>query len=186
MILLGTSGSGKSTAAKLLLRTHLRNSCKVVAIDPEGELSEMVSTIGGDFLDMGKGGEFGMINPLEIILDVDEEEISQGLGYTVYTRTLQQLQAFMKYYDPSIEEDVLAMFSSVVQETYKRYRIDENTDFTKLNSESYPTFTDVYATIQGKLISMVDASHERDILERLELKIRPLVNELKYYFKNRK
>jgi hypothetical protein len=46
----------------------------------------------------------------------------------------------------------------------------------------YPTFDDVYATIRGRLISMVDATHERDVMERLELKVRPLVKELRYYF----
>ena len=182
MILLGTSGSGKSTAAKLLLRTHIRNGCKIVAIDPEGELEDLCVNIGGDFLDLGKGGDFGMINPLEIVVDADEEEIAQGLGYTVLTRTIQQLKAFMKYYSPSIEDDVLALFSEVVQDTYKRYRIDFNTDFTKLTSEMFPTFDDVYAPIKGRLLSMTDATHERDVMERLELKVRPLVQELRYYF----
>jgi energy-coupling factor transporter ATP-binding protein EcfA2 len=182
VILLGSSGSGKSTAAKLLLRTHIRNGYKIVAIDPEGELEDMAHMIGGDFLDLGKGGEFGMINPLEIVVDVDEEEIKEGLGYTVLTRTIQQLKAFMKYYNPSIEEDVLTMFSEVVQDTYKRYRIDYDTDFTKLTREMFPTFDDVYATIKGRLLSMVDATHERDVMERLELKVRPLIKELRYYF----
>lgn len=182
MIILGTSGSGKSTAAKLLLRSHLRNGYKVVCIDPEGELSEMTRSIGGDFLDLGKGGDFGMINPLEIVVDADEEEIEQGLGYTVLTRTLQQLKAFMKYYSPSIEEDVLTMFSEVVQDTYKRYKIDYDSDFTKFTPEDYPTFDDVYATIKGRLLSMPDKTHEKDVMERLELKIRPLVKELRYYF----
>ena len=182
IIILGTSGSGKSTAAKLLLRTHLRNSLKVVCIDPEGELSEMVKMMKGDFIDLGKGGDFGMINPLEIVVDVDEQEISQGLGYTVLTRTLQQLKAFMKYYNPSIEEDVLTLFSEVVQDTYKRFKIDYDTDFTKLSRADYPTFDDVYATIKGRLLSMTDATHERDIMERLELKVRPLIKELRYYF----
>jgi type IV secretory pathway VirB4 component len=182
MIILGTSGSGKSTAAKLLLRSHLRNGYKVVCIDPEGELAEMTKTVGGDFLDLGKGGEFGMINPLEIVVDADEEEIASGLGYTVLTRTLQQLKAFMKYYSPSIEEDVLTMFSEIVQDTYKRYKIDYDTNFTKLKSEDYPTFDDVYATIKGRLLSMQEKTHEKDVMERLELKIRPLVKELRYYF----
>ena len=171
IIILGTSGSGKSTAAKLLLRTHLRNGLKCVCIDPEGELGEMVNMMKGDFLDLGKGGDFGMINPLEIVVDVDETEIEQGLGYTVLTRTLQQLKAFMKYYNPSIEED-----------TYKRYKIDYETDFTKLTSADFPTFDDVYATIKGRLLSMTDATRERDVMERLELKIRPLIKELRYYF----
>ena len=182
LILLGTSGSGKSTAAKLLIRTHIRNGLKIVCVDPEGELEEMANSFGGDFIDLGKGGDFGMINPLEIVIDADEEEISQGLGYTVLTRTIQQIKAFMKYYSPSIEEDVLSMFSEVVQDTYKRYKIDYDTDFTKLTSEDYPTFEDVYATIKGRLLSMTDATHERDVMERLELKVRPLVSELKYYF----
>ncbi len=182
MILLGTSGSGKSTAAKLLLRTHIRNGYKIVAIDPEGELEDMAKSMGGNFIDLGKGGEFGMVNPLEVSVDADEEEIAQGLGYTILTRTLQGLKAFMKYYAPSIEEDVLTMFSEVVQDTYKRYKIDFSTDFSKFTSADFPTFSDVYATIKGRLLSMPEHSHEKDVMERLELKVRPLVKELKYYF----
>lgn len=182
IIMLGTSGSGKSTAAKLLLRTNIRNGHKIVAIDPEGELGDMTRLYGGDFIDLGRGGEFGMINPLEVIVDTDEEEIAQGLGYTILTRTLQTLKAFMKYYSPDIQEDVLTLFSEVVQDTYKRYKIDYDTDFSKFTSEDYPTFDDVYATIKGRLISMTEKTHEREIMERLELKIRPLTKELRYYF----
>ena len=182
MIILGTSGSGKSTAAKVLLRTNIRNGHKIVAIDPEGELQEMTKLYGGDFIDLGKGGDFGMINPLEIVLDADEDEMAEGTGYAVLTRTLQTLKAFMKYYSPDIEEDVLTLFSEVVQDTYKRYRIDYDTDFTKILAHDYPTFDDVYATIKGRLLSMTEHTHERDIMERLELKIRPLTKELRYYF----
>ena len=182
MIILGTSGSGKSTAAKLLLRTHIRNGCQIVAIDPENELEEMTRTFGGDVIDIGKGGEYGLINPLEVIIDADDEEISQGLGYTVLTRTLQSLRAFMKYYDPSIGEDVLNMFSEIVQDTYKRFGIDFNTDFSKFTSADYPTFSDVYATIRGRLMSLTEQTREKDIIQALELKIRPLVKELKFYF----
>ena len=182
MIILGTSGSGKSTAAKVLLRSNIRNGHKIVAIDPEGELEEMTKLYGGDFIDLGRGGDFGMINPLEVVLDADEEEMKEGMGYAILTRTIQTLKAFMKYYSPDIEEDVLTLFSEMVQETYKRYKIDFNTDFTKIISHDYPTFDDVYATIKGKLFAMTEHTHERDIMERLEIKIRPLTNELRYYF----
>lgn len=182
MIILGTSGSGKSTAAKLMLRTHIRNGCQIVVIDPEDEYRELTRAFGGDSVDIGKGGQFGLINPLEIVIDADEEEIKQGLGYTVLTRTLQFLKAFMKYYDPSIQEDVLTMFSEVVQDTYKRFGIDFNTDFSRFVSSDYPTFSDVYATIRGRLMSMTEMTQERDIMERLELKIRPLTKELQFYF----
>jgi len=182
VIILGTSGSGKSTAAKMLLRTNIRNDHQVVVIDPEGELEGMTRLYDGDFIDLGKGGEFGMINPLEIIMDADSEEVQQGLGYTILTRTLQTLRAFIKYYDPSMEDDVVNMFSEIVQETYRRFGIDFTSDFTKYSSKDYPTLKDVYATIRGRLMSMSDRSQEKDILEKLEIKVRPLVKELKYYF----
>ena len=182
MIILGTSGSGKSTSAKLLLRSNIRNGHKIVAIDPEGELEDMTRLYGGDFIDLGRGGDFGMINPLEVVLDTDEEELQEGMGYSVLTSTLQSLKAFMKYYSPDIEEDVLTMFSEVVQDTYKRYKIDFNTDFSKITAHEYPTFDDVYATIKGRLLSMTEHTREREVMEKLEIKIRPLTNELRYYF----
>ena len=182
MIILGTSGSGKSTAAKILLRTNIRNGHKIVAIDPEGEFEDMARLYGGDFIDLGRGGDFGMINPLEVIVDTDDEELREGLGYSILTTTLQSLKAFMRYYSPSIEEDVLTLFSEVVQETYRRFKIDYTTDFTKITSNDYPTFDNVYDTIKGRLLSMTERTREREIMERLEIKIRPLVNELRYYF----
>lgn len=183
MILLGTSGSGKSTAAKLLLRSHIRNQSKIVAIDPEGELEDMTRLYDGDFIDLGRGGEYGMINPLEVVADGDADDSDRGAGYAILTKALQTLKAFMKYYDPSIEEDVLTLFNEVVVETYQRFGINVNSDFSKLTSNDYPTFSDVYKTIKGRILSYGEATHERDIMERLELKIRPLTfGGLEHYF----
>ena len=182
MIILGTSGSGKSTAAKVMVRTHIRNDNQIVIIDPEGEFEDMTRLYGGDYIELGKGGEFGMINPLEVIVDADDEELKQGMGYAVLTRTLQTIKAFMKYYDPSITEDILNIFSEMVQETYRRFGIDFETDFSKFKSSDYPTFKDVYATVRGKITAMPEQNKERDILEQLELKLRPIIKELRYYF----
>ena len=183
LIILGGSGSGKSTAAKLMVRSYIRNGYQVVSIDPEGELQEMAATLQGDFIDIGAGGHFGMINPMEVILEADEEELKSGLGYAVLGKTLQFLKAFMKYYDPTIGEDVLTLFGDMARLTYERFQMSYETDFTRLSSEQYPTFSDLYETIVRRIEAYGDqVTHERDIMERLELKIRPLVNELKYYF----
>ena len=183
MIILGASGSGKSTAAKLVLRSHIRNGYQIVCVDPEGELTDMTNTLGGEIIDLGKGGSYGMINPLEIVMDIDTEEAaSNGAGYTVLTKTLQTLKAFMKYYSPNIEEDVLTLFGEIVLETYARFGIAYNTDFSHYTSKDFPIMQDVYITVTSKLTSMTEKTHERDVLERLELKLRPLVKELQYYF----
>ena len=186
MIILGASGSGKSTAAKLMLRSHIRNGYQLVCVDPEGELTEMTNNFGGEVIDLGKGGEYGMINPLEIVMDVDNEEAAtNGAGYTVLTKTLQTLKAFMKYYVPNIEEDVLTLFGEIVLETYARFGIAYNTNFAHYTSQDFPIMQDVYITVTSKLTSMTEKTHERDVLERLELKLRPLVKELQYYFNGR-
>ena len=183
MIILGTSGSGKSTAAKLMLRSHIRNGYQLVCVDPEGELTEMTNNFGGTVVDLGKGGDYGMINPLEIVMDLDAEEAANnGAGYTILTKTLQTLKAFMKYYAPNIEEDVLTLFGEIVLETYARFGIAYNTNFSHYKSADFPIMQDVYVTVTSKLISMTEKTHERDVLERLELKLRPLVKELQYYF----
>ena len=183
MIILGASGSGKSTAAKLMIRSHIRNDYQLVCVDPEGELTEMTKNYGGEVVDLGKGGQYGMINPLEIVMDSDDDQISnQGLGYTVLTSTLQTLKAFMKYYSPNIEEDVLTLFGEIALETYARFGIAYNTNFSHYKSKDFPRMQDVYVTVTSKLTSMTEKTHERDVLERLELKLRPLVKELQYYF----
>ena len=183
MIILGSSGSGKSTAAKLMLRIHIRNGYQIVCVDPEGELTEMTNNYGGEVIDLGKGGQYGMINPLEIVMDADEEvAATKGAGYTILTKTLQTLKAFMKYYSPNIEEDVLTLFSEMVLETYARFGIAYNTNFYNYTSKDFPIMQDVYVTVTSKLTSITEKTHERDVLERLELKLRPLVKELQYYF----
>ena len=182
LIILGASGSGKSTAAKVLLRSNIRNGHKIIAIDPEGELEEMTKLYGGNFIDLGRGGEYGMINPLEVVLDADEDEMKEGMGYAILTRTIQTLKAFMKYYSPDIEEDVLTLFSEVVMETYARFRITYQTDFSKIVEHEYPTFEHVYQVVTGKLTSMTEHTREREIMEKLEIKLRPFISELRYYF----
>jgi hypothetical protein len=81
----------------------------------------------------------------------------------------------MKYYYPTIEDDVLAMFSEVVQDTYKRFNIGFETDFSSFTSKDFPTFDDVYLTIKDRLLSIPEATREKDVIERLELRVRPFV-----------
>ena len=107
-----------------------------MCVDPEGELEDMCYSIGGDFLDLGKGGDFGMINP--VFTDLSKHNPH------AYFKTLKN-KAFL-------------IFSSLFINSF------------------------IYATIKGRLLSMTDATHERDVMERLELKIRPLIKELRYYF----
>lgn len=183
MIILGASGSGKSTSAKLMIRSHIRNGYQLVCVDPEGELTEMTKNYGGEVIDLGRGGSYGMINPLEIVMDTDEEDAaSNGAGYSILTKNLQNLKAFMKYYSPTIEDDVLTLFGEIALETYARFGVAYDTDFSHYTSNDFPIMQDLYITVASKLTTFTEKTQEKDVLERLELKLRPFVKELQYYF----
>lgn len=68
------------------------------------------------------------------------------------------------------------------QDTYARFGINFNSDFSRFTSNDFPVMQDVYETIVARLRSMTEKTRERDIMERLEIKIRPFTRELRYYF----
>lgn len=182
IIITGTNDTGKTTLDRVLLRTNLRNGFKCVVIDPDGLTESLATFMNGDFLDIGKPNDYGMINPLEVIYDVDDEEASKGLSYTVLTRSVLQLKAFMKYLFPAIEEDVIASLENVLLDTYERFKITKDTDFSKLSPRDYPTLNDLYATVKGRLLGLNEATEERDILDRLEKRVKVIIDDYSDYF----
>jgi len=180
VMIIGNKQSGKSSIAKLLFRTSVRNGQKCYYIDPNGELNDFIVGIGGDYIQFGKGSN--LINPLEVVCDADSDEISKGLGYTVFTRTISHFKAFMLYYSPGLSADAINMIERVLVETYARFNITNATDFTSLTPESYPVIDDLYATVRGKLVSMNEASAERNALDMLENALRPFTTDLRGYF----
>ncbi|MBI4210178.1 MAG: ATP-binding protein [Candidatus Diapherotrites archaeon] len=65
-IILGTSGGGKSFAAKLFIGRSLLNGVKTVIIDPQGEYSAMTRKHGGQVVEIGADGG-ASINPLDLM-----------------------------------------------------------------------------------------------------------------------
>ena len=61
-----------------------------------------------------------MINPLEIVVDGDEDEgeTGQSISYTVLTRTISTLKAFMVYYSPVKIILLLMTFMQLFVEDY--------------------------------------------------------------------
>ncbi len=179
-MIIGSKQSGKSSVGRLLFRTSVRNGQRCFYIDPNGELSDFIAGIGGSYIQFGKGNN--LINPLEVVFDVDDNEISTGLGYTAFTRAISHFRAFMLYFSPGLTADAISILGNVLMETYNRFNINGNTNFNSLTPESYPVLDDLYATVRGKLVSMNDASAERNALDLLEKALRPFTAELREYF----
>ncbi|MEI6887158.1 MAG: DUF87 domain-containing protein, partial [bacterium] len=54
--ILGTSGSGKSVTAKILINRFFLQGVNSIIIDPEGEYSKLTKTLGGEVIDFSHGG----------------------------------------------------------------------------------------------------------------------------------
>lgn len=182
VVIVGMKGIGKTILSKMLLRNHIRNNLSCFIIDPDGEFSHIITEMNGTVFDLDRGDIYSLINPLEIIPDIDEDEINQGLGYTALTRTINQLKAFALFLNPTFDNDTLNVFGQIVLETYNRFNINNNSDFISLKPNMFPTFDDVYATIKGKLISMLEASKEREYIEKVESLIKVLTTTLRPLF----
>ncbi|MFN2569845.1 MAG: VirB4 family type IV secretion system protein [Candidatus Dormibacteria bacterium] len=60
MVVVGSSGSGKSVAAKTLLTRHLMEGMSAVVIDPDSEYQQVMNAIGGEYFELGEDA----LNPL--------------------------------------------------------------------------------------------------------------------------
>lgn len=76
ILCLGTSGGGKSFAIKLLAMRQYTAGTDVYIIDPQGEYSEMVKSLGGDIIRISPDSD-QVINPMDMMgMTYDEKKLS--------------------------------------------------------------------------------------------------------------
>lgn len=184
MIILGETGSGKSTSGKVIIRSHIRNKHQVVAIDPEGELKDMIINNNGTFIDIGTNK---IINPLHITDDegeTDESIDSVQRNHQKILNNVSFVKSFIKYYSPQIEDDVLSQLGYSLIALYEKFGINKEKPISELKSEDFPIFSDLVNSIDEEIQSLDDTKNSLQIklLEKLKLKLMPLTNEDQYYF----
>src|SRR5699024_4168993 len=69
MVVIGTSGVGKTTYMKMKILRYIAKGIKVFIIDPENEYTDIVKEFGGDVVHLSSNATT-KINPLEIFSDV--------------------------------------------------------------------------------------------------------------------
>ncbi len=137
---LGTSGGGKSFAAKVLLLREFALGASVLVIDPEREYRGICAALGGTWVNTAGGG--GRINPLEVRGD-------QALGGTVHSPLaahLQRVRTFFSLYLPSLGDLERAALQEAVLAAYHDRGVDWRTD--PAGVAAWPTVADVYRHAQ--------------------------------------
>ena len=143
MVLIGESGSGKTTACKHILFNEFLIGTKLIIIDPESEYVEFAKKLRGNVIDLS--GENGnIINPLQIRVSLDEESLSKSS----YILHIQKLRNLFKILFIDITNFQLNLLIEELEKTYRKFNIDEKTEIQNIDNKDYPIFTDLYNTIK--------------------------------------
>lgn len=143
MVLIGESGSGKTTACKHILFNEFLIDTKIIVIDPENEYSNFAENLKGNVLDLS--GESGnIINPLQIRISINENnEIKNS-----YNLHIQKLRNFFNIMFQNISYFQLNLLIEELEKTYRKFNIFKDIDFTKLDNKNYPIMKDLLNTIK--------------------------------------
>ena len=152
----GSSGSGKSYLAKKIMLNEWLNGTKLYILDPESEYKTMCKEIGGKWIDCsgGKGKNVGRINPLQVnklptnIEDEDDEYSSTKSALALH---MDFLTAFFKLYFPEITSFQMSLLMEILEELYRKFNIDYDTDISYIPKEKFPIMVDLYNLLEEKV-----------------------------------
>ncbi|AUB32014.1 Mbov_0397 family ICE element conjugal transfer ATPase [Spiroplasma floricola] len=168
MVIMGTTGSGKTTLAKLLLNYHASVGRKVIVVDPEREYRSLCNYHSGNWVDVGNATS-GRINPLQIFTTLDDE--IKPSNKTIISNHVAFLTGWFEILFSDLNKDIIRGFSSNCAELYETW-LGDFEDIVNLKSEQYPTMSDLIkfinktkvvkenSDVQEKLLSLLKSEFE--------------------------
>lgn len=181
MIVVGRSGTGKTTLMNLILMGHIINHRKIIWIDPENKNRNLCSFIKGNYVEIGLNNQIiNMLDLKPISTDSDTRESKKAMYDTqnAIFNVCEEIKITFETLWPNISEDALAMIGEITVETYKSVGIDGYESFEHLKPEDYPTFADFTHVIKDKIeiYSRQEELYHREIdaLKELEMKMRQI------------
>ena len=161
MVIVGSSGSGKSVAVKHIAYNEVPNS-KILIIDPENEYSYLCRNLGGKIINCNGGEKGGILNPLQIRIDREENTNSLALHF-------QFLRTFFSILYPSLQDMEFSALELLLEELYEKFNITKNTDISKLKNTDFPKLEDLYSFIEEK-----NKQSSNETFEKILSLIRPI------------
>lgn len=155
ILILGNSGQGKSFLLKGIV-SNLRESGKsVILMDAEAEYQELTNALGGCYLDFMTGQY--VINPLQPMKwegdadrEMDDDKTPETFRKTsALSRHISYLKDFFRAYK-DFSDPQLDTIEFMLQKLYRRFDMDDHTDFSSLPAGKYPTMSDFYDLLEDE------------------------------------
>jgi type IV secretory pathway VirB4 component len=152
MVVFAKSGAGKSYAVKLECLRTLMFDTEVIIIDPEGEYTDMVKAVGGDYIDFTFNSP-SKINPFDLSALYNPEENELGLK-------IISLHTLLKIMFGSMTPDEEAVLDRALIAAYKAKGI---TPEPETQNQEPPLMEDLYKALIG-----MENEHAASLANRLE------------------
>ena len=170
----GNSGEGKSYLMKLLLIIFLQQLKNVYICDVDREFEEPTRKLGGTNIDMISGKYFINIMEPKIVISAEDSEDEFEVSYdtkTIISQHIAFIRDFFKAYKPEMTSSQLDVIEILVNKTYQRFNITNESDLFSLSSVDFPILSDLYDTAYSELNSYdeISASSEEELLYTKDL-----------------
>ncbi|WP_235612304.1 VirB4 family type IV secretion system protein [Metalysinibacillus jejuensis] len=147
MVVIGTSGVGKTTYLVQKILRYFARGVKVYIIDPEDEYSAIVEYLGGTVVHLSSNATT-KINPLEIYSEQIIDDGQPVVMEMVIKDKIQRILGFFQVLKSDITQVEKAILDTVLYNVYEKYGVLAHGHFSELKSESYPTLKEVYDEIE--------------------------------------
>lgn len=144
MVVVGSSGSGKSLATKHIIYNELPRT-KLLIIDPEAEYTYLAKNLKGKIIECGGSNSGYTLNPLQVRINKDDEENLNALAIH-----FQFLHTFFEILFPSLTDIEFSILDRVLEELYLKFNITTNTDISRLENTEFPLLEDLYYLLENK------------------------------------
>ena len=163
MVVVGSSGSGKSLATKHIIYNELPRT-KLLVIDPESEYTYLANNLNGKVINCGGSNTGYILNPLQVRINKDEEDDINALAIH-----FQFLHTFFEILFPSLTDMEFSILDRVLEELYQKFNITTSTDIASLENTDFPILEDLYVLLEKK-----NNEEGKEEYEKLLSLIRPI------------
>ena len=144
MLVVGSSGAGKSLSVKHLIYNELPSS-KILIIDSEDEYTYLAKNLKGKIVNCGGSNTGHILNPLQIRASKDDEEDMNAMAIH-----FQFLHTFFEILFPSLTDIEFSMLDIVLEELYTKFGITQDTNLLELENADFPRLEDLYYLLEEK------------------------------------